>query len=189
MEKIKNFIKNNKLLIIALAAIFVISSFFQEEIRTSREKIEKKETTISQLQEELKQSELKIKELSESKEKEIEEVVIINADGSSKTIKNTRSKSKRNSKTLENTEIDKKRVEKKEEKKDTKIVKEETVHKNPKTGKIFIYGDIGFDPGFQPRDPEYGFGIRQEIGNGFEVQGTVNQRGEAGVMLNWGFKF
>lgn len=178
MEKLRNFIKNNKLLIISLVAILVLSSFFREEIRTSRETLDKKETVISQLREELKQSELKIKELSESKEKEVEEVIIVNADGSSKTIKNTKSKSSKNSKSLESKETEKITEKKEERKTDIKITKEETIHKNPKKLDVYIGIDTNLD--------KFG-GFRYNIYGPIKGGVQVNEKGTFGITLGWEF--
>lgn len=167
MSKITNFIKNNKLLILAIISIAVLSTFFQEEIRIKREEVSKKEKVITELREKLVKSELKIKELNEQKEKEIQEIIVVNADGSSKTVKNTKSKSTKNSKSLEEKKEEKVVVKKEEKELDLKIKKEEIVHKNPSKLYLYGFGAGNFDPSnpFNNIDPQSGGGIDFQKGS------------------------
>ena len=158
MNKVSSFVKNNKVLILSLIAILVLSSFFREEIRESRETMLSKETQISQLRVQLQESQLKIKQLSEKKEQEVSEVIIINKDGSKKIVKNSKTKSSKNENEMNQKETKITKDEWTKTNKESKITREEKIHGNPKKLDVYVGVDMGFNG-----ELEYFGGFRYNI--------------------------
>ena len=129
----------------------------------------------------LQKSQLKIKQLSEKKEQEVSEVIIINKDGSKKIVKNSKTKSSKNEKTAEKKELSYQSEGKTTQNSSTEIKREEKIHKNPK--KLDVY--VGLDVGFQG-ELEYFGGFRYNIVGPLKAGIQVSPN-SVGATIGWEF--